>query len=342
MSRGLFRRRLAATGGVLLAVLAGATALYAAGFAAPSRVRPLTLTAAEGAIGIGSSRAGGAIFRLANLGPGMSGEGEVTIGNTGSLAGSLALVSFAPSDAPGLYGGALSARIDLRIADVSAGGHRQVYAGALDSMPRLELGVLAAGASRTYRFLVSMRDGGAPSSPYLEDNLYQRAGTSLGYEWSLTETEAGGEEPQAPPPTSTVPPSGAAPAPDEWPHDRLQVGNRHPNLLLGSPQNDLIYGRGGADVIRGMGGRDYLLGGAGADRVSGGPGADRIRGGIGSDQIHGGSGADVVFARDRSADLVDCGSGADIAYVDVHDRTVGCEIIRHRYGRLFDSRPSGR
>jgi len=65
-------------------------------------------------------------------------------------------------------------------------------------------------------------------------------------------------------------------------------------------------GRAAAD-LRGVGGNDVLLGGPRADRFSGGPGDDRIS------------------ALDGVAEVVDCGSGTDIAVVDRGDRLRGCE-----------------
>lgn len=338
-------RRLLATAGVLLAVLAGAAALYASAAVRQGPAGPGVQTFASGAMSVSNSKEGAAVFDISGIGPGMSGEGEVTIGNTGSAPGTLALASFDRSDAPGLYGGGLSGRLELRVADVTGGADAEIFVGGLVSMPELQMGTLAAGESRTYRFSVSMRDGGAPSSPYVDDNLYQRARTSLSYDWALTEAEAGGgpeppeDVPTAPLPTAPEPPA-SAPAPSgpdlpAPPDSRSLVGDAHPNSLVGTPGDDLIYGLGGADRIFGRGGDDYIFGGAGSDWLHGGSGNDRLRGGVGADQIDGGPGADILFARDGEADVLNCGSGTDTAYVDKHDRTRNCEAIHSQYGRLF-------
>jgi len=292
---------------------------------------------ASGSMSVSDSNDGAAIFHIANIGPGMTGEGEVTISNTGAAPGALTLAAFDRSDAPGLYGGALSTRLELRVADVTA-ADATVYAGGLISMPELQLGTLAAGSARTYRFSVGMRDGGPPSSPYLDDNLYQRAGTSLGYDWVLSEVEASGDaDPPEASPTAPEAPAPAAPGPRlPIPVDsRSLVGDARPNSLAGTPGDDRIYGLGAADTIVGRRGDDYILGGAGADRLYGGPGADRLRGGVGADRIYGGSGPDVVFARDGEADVADCGPGADVAFVDQYDRAKNCEGLHLRYARLF-------
>ena len=90
-----------------------------------------------------------------------------------------------------------SERLTLRIIELPA---KEVYGGGIGSMPEQHLGTLAGGESRTYRFTVAMDDGGPPSSPYTDDNVYQAATASLGYRWTLTEVE------DAPPP-----PPGPAP-----------------------------------------------------------------------------------------------------------------------------------
>jgi Ca2+-binding RTX toxin-like protein len=338
-------RRLLATAAVILAVLAGAAALYASAAVRHGPASTGVQAFAGGSMSVSNSNDGAAIFDIANIGPGMTGEGEVTIGNTGTAPGTLVLASLDRSDAPGLYGGSLSGRLGLRVADVSGDGDAAIYAGDLASMPELQMGTLAAGEFRTYRFTVSMRDGGAPSSPYVDDNLYQRASTSLGYDWTLTEAEAG-DSPEPPPeivpPVSSPPPSPPSEPGLSIPVDNGSlVGDAHPNSLAGTSGDDRIYGLGGADTIFGRGGDDYILGGAGADRLYGGPGSDRLRGGVGADRIEGGPGADVVFARDGEADVVDCGPGADVAYVDEHDRAGNCEGLHQRYGRLFVAEEPG-
>ncbi|HYJ23016.1 MAG TPA: hypothetical protein VEW07_13450 [Solirubrobacterales bacterium] len=340
-------RRLLATAGVILAVLAGAVALYASAAVRNGSASPGVQAFASGSMSVSNSNDGAAIFDISGIGPGMSGEGEVTIGNTGTVPATLALASFDRSDAPGLYGGALSTRLDLRVADVTGGGDVEVYAGELVSMPELRLGILAAGELRTYRFTVGMRDGGAPSSPYVDDNLYQRASTSLGYDWVLTEADGGAVDPPgaptAPAPTAPGPLASAPSGPGlpALPGSGALVGDSHPNSLVGTPGDDLIYGLGAADRIFGRGGDDYVFGGAGADWLHGGPGSDRLRGGVGADRIDGGPGADILFARDGEADILDCGGGADTAYVDERDRARNCEAIHSQYGRLFKGAEPG-
>jgi Ca2+-binding RTX toxin-like protein len=304
------QRRAIATVGVLAALLVGAATLRAAIGWEPAAA-PEMSASTVGSMSLTDSEGKGAIFTLADMGPGNTGQGEVTISNDGTAPGALSLASTGLSDAPGRYGGLLSERLLLRLEEVGSGKADEVYAGELDAMPELGLGTLTAGESRTYRFLVTMLDGGSPSTPFADDNLYQRATTGIGYEWTLTETEGGGSEPEPPsePPPAPAPPSAAPTPPAARPP---LTGTARADRLVGSSEDDVIRGRGGADRLYGRGGNDSLFGGAGKDRLYGGPGADRI------------------FTRGGGADVVDCGSGRDAAKLDRRDRVKNCESVLGR------------
>jgi hypothetical protein len=113
MSHRHLRRRLIATA-VLVAVLVGATQLFAAVIAS-HEAGPQMRTTAGGALSLSNSKEGAAIFSASEMAPGHSTEGTVTITNAGSTPGSLALSSSELSDSPGTYGGAVSEVLDLRI-----------------------------------------------------------------------------------------------------------------------------------------------------------------------------------------------------------------------------------
>lgn len=310
MSSRTARRRAVATIGTLAALLFGAAVLYAAIGWPRAGAAPRVGASTNGPISLTSSRQEGAIFDLTNIAPGNSGAGEVTISNTGSAPGQLSLASVGLTNAPGRFGGTLSERLLLRLEAVgSPGPASELYSGQLASMPELRLGVLAAGESRTFRFVVAMLDGGAPSSPFVDDNIYQRASTGIGYEWTLTEAEGGDSEPDPPteiPATAPMPPPTA---PSAAPKSQPPGGTARADRLVGTSADDRIHGRGGADRIYGKGGRDYLDGGAGVDRLYGGAGADRLRGG-------------------RGADHLNCGPGRDVAVADGKDRLKSCETVR--------------
>jgi Ca2+-binding RTX toxin-like protein len=284
---------------------------------------------------LSNSKDGVAIFVIGGIAPGVSGSGEVTIANDGDKPGSMTLTSRDLTDSPGTYGGDLSERLELRLDDITSGAVVPEYVGRLGAMPTLRMGTLPAGGSNTYRFTVSMLDGGPPTSPYVDDNAYQSASASIGYEWTLTEQEEGA--------TPTEPSAQPAQQGNEGPGQparrpralRKMVGTPDADNLIGTSRAEEIYGLGASDLLRGRKGDDYLLGGSGSDRVYGENGADRLRGGTGPDRIYGGAGPDVIFARDGEPDRIDCGSGSDIAYVDEFDRARHCESVRRLYGRLF-------
>jgi RTX calcium-binding nonapeptide repeat (4 copies) len=97
-------------------------------------------------------------------------------------------------------------------------------------------------------------------------------------------------------------------------------GGPGPQTLTGTAAADSLFGGGGDDSLSGMAGRDRLVGGPGADTISGGPGRDRLLGRAGADRL---------LAKDGEADVVNCGTGEDIAVVDPVDRvSANCETVR--------------
>jgi hypothetical protein len=324
------RPRAIATVALLAVLVVGAATLRAAIGLERGGGGPLAQASAAGSMSLTNSNGEGAIFTLTNIAPGYTGEGQVTISNTGTMPGTLSLASADLSDAPGRLGGRLSERLQLRLEEIGSGTAAELYSGGLGVMPKLQLGTLTVGEARTYRFLITMLDGGAPSSPFVGDNLYQQARTNIGYEWTLTEIEGGNSEPEPPTSTPAIPHAAPPVTPSPPSENRTLFGTPHNDRLVGTPGDDVIYGRGGEDLIYGKGGRDLLIGGAGADRLYGGPGADRLRGGAGKDRSSGGSGADVISARGGGTDLVNCGSGRDVATVDRGDSVRACERVQGR------------
>jgi hypothetical protein len=64
--------------------------------------------------------------------------------------------------------------------------------------------------------------------------------------------------------------------------------------------------------------------------LTGGDGRDILIGQIGRDVFNGGAGDDALIARDGTAELVICGEGVDVAFVDPEDQLRGCEIVLSR------------
>lgn len=106
--------------------------------------------------------------------------------------------------------------------------------------------------------------------------------------------------------------------------------------------SDVVYGQAGADVLHGADGHDVLYGGGGKDAVHGGEDGDIEYGRDGNDSLWGGRGADQLFGRpgrdvlhalanDNQVDVVVCGGGDDLAWLNVRERGLyrvrGCERI---------------
>jgi hypothetical protein len=127
----------------------------------------------------GNSHDGRAILTAENIAPGDRRRGAVTITNRGH-DGAFYLVADGPRDRPGRAGGELSDRLELTIADVSAGAPQVVADGPLRTLGHCHpLGMLAAGQSRTYSFTLAFPPG-------YDDNRYAGASVRVGYEWRQT------------------------------------------------------------------------------------------------------------------------------------------------------------
>jgi Ca2+-binding RTX toxin-like protein len=107
-----------------------------------------------------------------------------------------------------------------------------------------------------------------------------------------------------------------------WGNDSLDLGNGD-DFARGGPGADTILGGDGNDHLRGRRGPDSIDGGAGNDVIHGGRGADHLQGGLGDDKL-------FMLARDRQADVADCGPGNDQVWVNVKedkDSFVNCETV---------------
>ena len=115
-------------------------------------------------------------------------------------------------------------------------------------------------------------------------------------------------------------------------------GSRFAETIRAGGTNDVVCARGGDDRAYGRGGHDLILAGGGRDRAYGGSGHDRLRGdaendklyaGSGQDIVESGSGNDISYTRDGARDVLRCGRGRDVAYVDRADRVArDCEVVR--------------
>jgi hypothetical protein len=177
-----------------LMILAALGIALAAGLASGPEPRPAEarMDLVGGTLAMSNSRDGAAILTVAGMAPGDSRAGDVTIANTGDLTGTFSLSKSNLADTPGPAGGALSAALDLLVQDVTnPGAPTTVYTGKLGAMDPRALGDWAPGASHTYRFTVSLADGGAPPSAIGGDNAYQSSAVSVRYDWTATADDPG-------------------------------------------------------------------------------------------------------------------------------------------------------
>jgi hypothetical protein len=105
---------------------------------------------------LSSSRA--PMFDLENMVPGSRHTRSLSVGNNGTLAASWQLDAVTRGDT------ALLHRLRLSVEELRRGVRRQVFAGPLAALQRVDLGVVPPGDSRTYVFSVrSPPEEAAPS-----------------------------------------------------------------------------------------------------------------------------------------------------------------------------------
>jgi hypothetical protein len=95
------------------------------------------------------------------------------------------------------------------------------------------------------------------------------------------------------------------------------------NIDIGTTELLRLNAGGGDDTIKGFAGLAGLI----ETELNGDDGNDGIRGTDAEDRLNGGKGHDLINSRDKAQDLVDCGTGFDIARVDRRDFLRGCNIV---------------
>jgi hypothetical protein len=141
--------------------------------------RPVEVGAtATGALRIADSRGEGAILRVPALAPGVAAGGSLTIENLGATA-HLELSRRHLVETLGPGGASLAAVLQLRIRELSAGAAKLVYRGDLTAMPTLQLGLLASGTQRRYRFVARLPE------PGFVDNGLMGSRLRFDYRWRL-------------------------------------------------------------------------------------------------------------------------------------------------------------
>jgi hypothetical protein len=167
------RRALVAIGSVLLA--AALAAGSGANFQSSSANAGNLIKA--GVVSVTSTKSGSAVLNVSALAPGHSVYDTVTITNSGDLASSIVLSAANYADTPASP--ALSNKVDLKIEDTTAS--TTVYDGKLGAFTSAPAGTFAVGASHSFKFTVTLADGGTGA----EDG-YQGARTTVDYTWTAS------------------------------------------------------------------------------------------------------------------------------------------------------------
>jgi hypothetical protein len=132
-------------------------------------VDPVRVFSSGPAVAVDAS--GGAQLSVGGLVPGASRSAIIRLSNAGSGAASFALVTRL-NDQVRSGGTALSSVLELRVA--SAGGV-VLYDGTLAGLQRLPLGRIGAGATRAFRFTVTL--------PRSAGNAVEGSSLSAGFSW---------------------------------------------------------------------------------------------------------------------------------------------------------------
>jgi spore coat-associated protein N len=172
------RRTLAALAVVLAAV--GITVGSGANFTASS-------ANAGNAFATGTltmSNSASALFSSANMKPGDSATGNVSITNTGSIAGDFKLTTASPTGSTALLN-----QLDAVVTDCGVytstlpsctTGTTQLYSGKLGALSNVSAGTFAAGVKHYYKVVVTL-----PSST---DNTFQGLSSQVDLAWSATQS----------------------------------------------------------------------------------------------------------------------------------------------------------
>lgn len=169
----MMRRLLLGVGSVLVAaaLAAGSGASFQSGSANTGNIIK------AGVVSVTNASAGLAVLTVANLAPGKSASGTVEITNSGDLPAAIVVKGSNLVDAPASP--ALSALLGLTVDETTTG--TTLYTGTLAGFAQADAGSFAVGAKRTFRFTVTMPDGGLGA-----ENGYQGGRSTLDLAFVLT------------------------------------------------------------------------------------------------------------------------------------------------------------
>lgn len=99
--------------------------------------------------------------------------------------------------------------------------------------------------------------------------------------------------------------------------ERVIGGTANDTLTGASASITTLMGQNGNDTLTAGAAGGILYGGRGNDTLLGGNGADQFTDMVGTDTMNGGGGNDTFHAEDSdNADVITCGAGYDVAFVD--------------------------
>jgi len=169
---------------------------------------------------VAGESAASTVLEVTGLEPGESSYGTVTVVNEGKSGGLLTLSAPAVTDAPGSGGGALSARLQVTVLDVTAAGAPElVYSGGAAGMKARTLGYIRPGGARSYLVGASFIPGDRPASAMGGDDQYTGGSTRLALDWGAM--------------TASSPRAAQAPADDRAPKVSIDVPGRQDVLGQG-------------------------------------------------------------------------------------------------------------
>ena len=176
---------------VIVAALAVALAALVGNPEAKREAPALDVVTRNGDVVISNSKEGLPIVSMANMKPGETASGDVTLENTGTARGYIYL---APQDLvspPGPGGGTLADNLIVRVYLTKSGATSKKYGGSLSKMGTVTAGRYHPGETGTYEFQVIAKDTGVPAPPTLSrpvrgDNKYQGTSASVTFGWSTS------------------------------------------------------------------------------------------------------------------------------------------------------------
>lgn len=160
----------------LATVLAALGVAVGSGASFSSQTANPTNTFVSGSFTHTNSKNGVAIVTGQNMKPGDVKTGDVTITNTGSLAGTFKL---SESNASSTF---TAGNLKLKIEDITGATPVQVYSGNFGAVPAagIALGNFAAGEAHTYRYTVTFDQAA--------DNTDQGKSASADYTWTAVQS----------------------------------------------------------------------------------------------------------------------------------------------------------